>query len=134
RKDRWAVRLTPPEPDPRRPPPPPGGGRLIFAGRDRGRVAVLAARRIVGGRSRRLRQTGAVSSGRRCRDPEVAMLAQVKGFIPWSVVERDLCAARTIWLATARPDGRPHAVPVWFVWLAGAVYTISRRDLQKAVN
>jgi len=58
----------------------------------------------------------------------------VKGFIPWSVVERDLCAARTIWLATTRPDGRPHAVPVWFVWLAGAVYTISGRDLQKAVN
>jgi PPOX class probable F420-dependent enzyme len=24
-----------------------------------------------------------------------------------------------IWLATVRPDGRPHLVPVWFAWPAG---------------
>lgn len=23
---------------------------------------------------------------------------------------------RNIWMATMRPDGRPHLVPVWFVW------------------
>lgn len=23
---------------------------------------------------------------------------------------------KNIWLATVRPDGRPHLVPVWFVW------------------
>lgn len=23
---------------------------------------------------------------------------------------------KNIWLATMRPDGRPHLVPVWFVW------------------
>lgn len=26
-----------------------------------------------------------------------------------------LAAARNLWLATVRPDGRPHLVPVWFV-------------------
>lgn len=61
-------------------------------------------------------------------------LALTSGFIPWSVVDLRMRAARTIWLATARPDGRPHAVPVWFVWRPPAVYTMSLRDLQKAVN
>jgi hypothetical protein len=61
-------------------------------------------------------------------------LTLTSGFIPWSVVDLGMRAARTIWLATARPDGRAHAVPVWFVWCSPAVYTMSRRDLQKAVN
>lgn len=26
-----------------------------------------------------------------------------------------LAQARNIWLATVRPDGRPHLVPIWFV-------------------
>ena len=61
-------------------------------------------------------------------------LTLTNGFIPWSVVDLRMRAARTIWLATARPDGRAHAVPVWFVWRDPAVYTISRFDLQKVVN
>jgi PPOX class probable F420-dependent enzyme len=28
---------------------------------------------------------------------------------------RRLEAARNVWLATVRPDGRPHLVPIWFV-------------------
>lgn len=27
-----------------------------------------------------------------------------------------------IWLATTRPDGRPHLVPVWFVWHGERIY------------
>jgi F420H(2)-dependent biliverdin reductase len=23
-----------------------------------------------------------------------------------------------VWMATVRPDGRPHMVPIWFVWVA----------------
>ncbi|HZD98490.1 MAG TPA: pyridoxamine 5'-phosphate oxidase family protein [Micromonosporaceae bacterium] len=61
-------------------------------------------------------------------------LTLTNGFVPWSVVDLQMRAARTIWLATVRPDDRAHAVPVWFVWRAPAVYTMSRRDLQKAVN
>jgi PPOX class probable F420-dependent enzyme len=56
------------------------------------------------------------------------------GFIPWRKVDLLLRAARSIWLATSRPDGRPHAVPVWFVWDGGSAYFISRRDLQKSRN
>ena len=34
---------------------------------------------------------------------------------PW--VEERLRASHNYWLATTRPDGRPHLVPVWGVWL-----------------
>lgn len=27
-----------------------------------------------------------------------------------------------IWLATVRPSGRPHLVPLWFVWTGGGIY------------
>src|ERR1700748_2060743 len=41
---------------------------------------------------------------------------------PWDDVERALRAARSYWLCTTRADGRPHAMPVWGVWLAGALW------------
>jgi PPOX class probable F420-dependent enzyme len=28
----------------------------------------------------------------------------------------------TIWLATVRPDGRPHLSPIWFVWVEERVW------------
>jgi PPOX class probable F420-dependent enzyme len=56
------------------------------------------------------------------------------GFIPWSKVDLPLRAYRSIWVCTTRPDGRPHAVPVWFVWDGVSIYFITRRDMQKARN
>jgi Pyridoxamine 5'-phosphate oxidase len=38
--------------------------------------------------------------------------------LPWSWAEQRLVAARNYWIATTRPDGRPHCRPVWGVWLA----------------
>jgi F420H(2)-dependent biliverdin reductase len=29
---------------------------------------------------------------------------------------------QNLWLASTRPDGRPHLVPIWFVWHAGRLY------------
>lgn len=40
----------------------------------------------------------------------------------------------TIWLATVRYDGRPHLVPVWFVWLDGKIYFATGSDTQKFTN
>jgi nitroimidazol reductase NimA-like FMN-containing flavoprotein (pyridoxamine 5'-phosphate oxidase superfamily) len=56
------------------------------------------------------------------------------GFIPWSQVDLPLRAYRSIWMSTTRPDGRPHAVPVWYVWDSTSIYFITRRDMQKAKN
>lgn len=29
---------------------------------------------------------------------------------------------QNIWLATVRPSGRPHLVPLWFVWAGDTIY------------
>ena len=42
------------------------------------------------------------------------------GLRPWREVEERLRAAVVVWLATVRPDGRPHVVPRWGAWLDGA--------------
>lgn len=39
-----------------------------------------------------------------------------------------------IWIATVRPDGRPHLVPVWFAWHAGKVYACIEAGSVKAGN
>jgi nitroimidazol reductase NimA-like FMN-containing flavoprotein (pyridoxamine 5'-phosphate oxidase superfamily) len=39
--------------------------------------------------------------------------------LSWDDVEARLVAATAYWLATVRPDGRPHVVPRWGVWVDG---------------
>ena len=36
---------------------------------------------------------------------------------PWSVTQAKLRDSRNYWVATSRTDGRPHAAPVWGVWI-----------------
>ena len=56
------------------------------------------------------------------------------GFIPWSKVDQPLRALRSIWLSTTRPDGRPHAMPLWFLWDGRSLYFVTGRSTQKARN
>jgi hypothetical protein len=44
------------------------------------------------------------------------------GLLAWSTVEAKLRAATEFWLASTRPDGRPHVVPRWGVWFDGAFF------------
>ena len=41
---------------------------------------------------------------------------------------------RNYWVATVRPDGRLHAVPVWGVWLNGTFHFGGGRRTRKARN
>ncbi len=43
--------------------------------------------------------------------------------LPWSHVEERVREARAYWMATVRPEGRPHAVPTWGVWVDTTFYT-----------
>lgn len=60
------------------------------------------------------------------------------GMLTWADVEARLAAATSYWLATTRPDGTPHVVPRWGVWLDGRFWydgaptTVHARNL--AVN
>jgi hypothetical protein len=47
---------------------------------------------------------------------------QAEGFVAWDVVEERLRESLHYWLATTRPNGRPHVVPRWGVWLDGAFW------------
>lgn len=42
-----------------------------------------------------------------------------EGLLPWAQVEDRLRAAQHYWISSVRPDGRPHSVPRWGVWLDG---------------
>ena len=44
------------------------------------------------------------------------------GMLAWDAVEERLREAQHYWLASVRPDGRPHSVPRWGVWLDGRFY------------
>jgi len=54
--------------------------------------------------------------------------------LPWSWAVQQLEAARNYWICTTRPDGRPHAAPVWGLWLDEAVWFSTGGETQKARN
>ena len=41
---------------------------------------------------------------------------------------------RTSWLATTRPDGRPHLMPVITTWIDGAIHVVAGEGTRKARN
>jgi PPOX class probable F420-dependent enzyme len=49
-------------------------------------------------------------------------------------VERRLQTEQNLWLATVRPNGTPHQVPIWFVWVAGKIYLCTGADSVKVRN
>ena len=42
--------------------------------------------------------------------------------LPWAWAAHRLAVARNYWIATTRPDGRPHPRPVWGIWMQEAFY------------
>ena len=56
------------------------------------------------------------------------------GTLPWSWVEQQCESARNYWVCTTRDDGRPHAAPVWGLWLDGAVVFSTDPSSAKAHN
>ena len=63
--------------------------------------------------------------------------------MPFQLDSSDLQQAHTagrlttdemLWLATVRPDGRPHIVPVWFLWQGETILVFSKPNNQKIRN
>lgn len=52
----------------------------------------------------------------------------------WQESSQRLATADTYWLATVRPDGRPHAVPLLAVWVAGTLHFVASQTSRKARN
>jgi nitroimidazol reductase NimA-like FMN-containing flavoprotein (pyridoxamine 5'-phosphate oxidase superfamily) len=53
---------------------------------------------------------------------------------PWLEARARLEQAPVSWLATVRPDGRPHVTPLMTVWLDDVVYFCTGQDERKAKN
>lgn len=64
-------------------------------------------------------------------EPRASRLILATGFkdsdnegtlLAWSHARERIERARNYWLATTRPDGRPHVAPIWGVCVDGALY------------
>lgn len=55
-------------------------------------------------------------------------------FLPWSWVAERLERSHNYWICTTRADGRPHAIPVWGVYVDGAVVFSTDPSSLKARN
>lgn len=44
------------------------------------------------------------------------------GLLDWAHVNDRMSKALNYWVSSVRPDGQPHAVPVWGVWLDNVFY------------
>lgn len=66
--------------------------------------------------------------------PDYGISEAAEGQLPWSWAEERLIASRNYWISTTRPDGRPHAMPVWGVWLDDALYFSTAAGSTKARN
>jgi pyridoxine/pyridoxamine 5'-phosphate oxidase len=66
--------------------------------------------------------------------PNYGISTQPEGMLTWGSVEEQLTKARNYWICSTRTDGRPHASPVWGVWMDGAVYFGCDRQSRKARN
>lgn len=57
-----------------------------------------------------------------------------RGLLPWSWATTRLSKAHNYWVATTRPDGRPHAMAVWGVWVNDIFYFSTGPRSRKARN
>jgi PPOX class probable F420-dependent enzyme len=60
--------------------------------------------------------------------------ADDQGMLPWSHLQQRMAQSRHYWVSTIRPDGRPHATPVWGVWLDGVLYIEGGPDTRRGRN
>jgi len=56
------------------------------------------------------------------------------GLLPWKWAEERLQKAHNFWVASTHPDGQPHVMPVWAVWMEGALYFSTGAKSRKARN
>lgn len=57
-----------------------------------------------------------------------------EGMVDWSWAVEQLESARNYWFSTTRPDGRPHAMPAWAVWVDHALYFDGSPETRRARN
>ena len=54
--------------------------------------------------------------------PDYGIHESDEGMLAWSWADERLAASRNYWIVTAGAEGMPNAVPVWGIWVDGAVH------------
>jgi hypothetical protein len=58
----------------------------------------------------------------------------LEGALPWAWAQERIATSHNYWLTTVRPDGAPHTMLVWGIWLDGAYYFSTGATTRKARN
>jgi hypothetical protein len=82
------------------------------------------------------RETGEMTK-ERTPQHETLLVGNRSDATTWDVARERLAnpeQQRTSWLATVRPDGRPHLMPIIALWIDGAFYVVAGEGTRKARN
>jgi nitroimidazol reductase NimA-like FMN-containing flavoprotein (pyridoxamine 5'-phosphate oxidase superfamily) len=66
--------------------------------------------------------------------PGYGMPSGTKGLLTWAWAEERLLASHNYYLTTVRPDGTPHVMPLWGIWVDGRLYFSTGAKSVKARN
>ena len=66
--------------------------------------------------------------------PGYGLPTSKKGLLSWKWAEDRLKKSRQYWIATTRPDGRPHVMVIWALWMDGVLYFSTGSKSRKANN
>ena len=69
-----------------------------------------------------------------CPDTASHRLKTEADLLPWAWAVERIIASHYFWLSTVRPNGRPHAMPVWGVWTEEQLWFSSSSGSRKALN
>ena len=70
----------------------------------------------------------------RPRFGEYGIREEAEGILAWSWAVERLLSSRNFWISTAAEDGRPHAMPVWGVWVDEALWFGTAPSSRKGRN
>jgi len=80
------------------------------------------------------RTTSAEPAPSRIHMPGYDLPEGTDGLMPWSWAQQRLERSHNYWLATVRPDGRPHLMIVWGLWHGAVFYFSTGSRSRKARN
>jgi hypothetical protein len=66
--------------------------------------------------------------------PGYGVPANNKGLLPWGHVAQRMNDAQNYWICTVSPDSRPHATPVWGLWLDDRLYFGGGPNTRRSLN
>src|SRR5690348_2970994 len=66
--------------------------------------------------------------------PDYGISTSKKGMLTWSWASRHFNKSRQYWIITVRPDGRPHVMVVWGLFMNNIFYFSTGAETRKAKN